>query len=77
MTGVAISAADIEFGNKDGITGAVKFDLGAGEGVTYEFDFARGPHIALIAELQRAVDLYPRRLLRQELQDQLGITLNR
>jgi hypothetical protein len=28
MNGVAISAADIEFGDSDGITGAVKFDLG-------------------------------------------------
>jgi hypothetical protein len=44
--------------------------------VTYEFDFARGPHIALIDELRRAVHLYPRRLLRQELHDQLGITLD-
>jgi hypothetical protein len=44
--------------------------------VTYEFDFARGPHIALIDELQRAVHLYPRRQLRQELHDQLGITLD-
>jgi hypothetical protein len=44
--------------------------------VTYEFDFARGPHIALMDELQRAVQLYPRRLLRQELRDQLGITLD-
>jgi hypothetical protein len=52
------------------------YDVFAHGCVTYEFDFARGPHIALIDELQRAVDLYPRRLLRQELQDQLGITLN-
>ena len=52
------------------------YDVFANGCVTYEFDFARGPHIALIDELQRAVDLYPRRLLRQELHDQLGITLN-
>jgi hypothetical protein len=44
--------------------------------VTYEFDFARGPHIALIDELLRAVHLYPRRQLRQELHDQLGIRLD-
>ena len=52
------------------------YDVFAGGCVTYAFDFARGPHIALIDELQRAVDLYPRRLLRQELRDQLGITLD-
>jgi hypothetical protein len=51
-------------------------DVFANGCVTYEFDFARGPHIALIDELQRAVQLYPRRLLRQELRDQLGITLD-
>jgi hypothetical protein len=44
--------------------------------ITYEFDFTRGPHIALIDELQRAVQLYPRRLLRQELRGELGITLD-
>jgi hypothetical protein len=52
------------------------YDVFAQGCVTYDFDFARGPHIALIDELQRAVDLYPRRLLRQELRDQLGITLD-
>jgi hypothetical protein len=51
------------------------YDLFAGGCVTYEFDFARGPHIALVDELQRAVQLYPRRLLRQELRDDLGLTL--
>jgi hypothetical protein len=52
------------------------YDVFVGGCVTYEFDFARGPHIALIDELQRAVHLYPRRQLRQELHDQLGITLD-
>jgi hypothetical protein len=51
-------------------------DVFANGCVTYEFDFARGPHITLIDDLQRAVQLYPRRLLRQELRDQLGITLD-
>jgi hypothetical protein len=41
----------------------------------YEFDFARGPHIALIDELERTVRLYPRRELRQRLRDDLGIDL--
>jgi hypothetical protein len=52
------------------------YDVFANGCVTYEFDFARGPHITLIDELQRAVQLYPRRLLRQELREQLGITLD-
>jgi hypothetical protein len=44
--------------------------------VTYEFDFERGPHIALVDELLRAVRLYPLRQLRQELEDDLGVTLD-
>ena len=44
--------------------------------VTYEFDFERGPHIALVDELLRTVRLYPRRQLRQELEDQLGVKLD-
>jgi hypothetical protein len=52
------------------------YDVFADGCVTYEFDFARGPHITLIDELQRAVQLYPRRLLRQELRDRLSITLD-
>jgi hypothetical protein len=52
------------------------YDVFADGCVTYEFDFARGPHIALVDELQRAVQLYPRRQLRQELRDDLGVTLD-
>lgn len=52
------------------------YDVFADGCITYQFDFARGPHIALIDEMQRAVQLYPRRVLRQELHDQLGITLD-
>lgn len=52
------------------------FDVFAHGCVTYDFDFARGPHIALLDELQTAVQLYPRRLLRQQLRDDLGITLD-
>ena len=44
--------------------------------VTYEFDFERGRHVALVDELLRAVQLYPRRQLRQELEDELGLTLD-
>jgi hypothetical protein len=50
INGVAIAAQDIEFGDQDGIIGAVKFDIGAGEGVTYEFDSNRLPvygHLAI------------------------------
>jgi hypothetical protein len=43
--------------------------------VTYAFDFERGPHIALVDDLLRMVQLYPLRQLRQELEDELGITL--
>lgn len=50
------------------------YDVFADGCVTYEFDVARGPHITLIDELLRAVHLYPRRLLCQELRDQFGIT---
>lgn len=52
------------------------YDVFADGCVTYTFDFARGPHIALLDELQTAVGLYPRRLLRQQLQEDLGITLD-
>jgi hypothetical protein len=52
------------------------YDVFADGCVTYEFDFATGPHITLIDEMQRAVRLYSRRLLRQELYDEIGITLD-
>ncbi len=40
----------IEFGDKDGITGAIKFDYGGGEGISYAFDSNRAPvygHLAV------------------------------
>jgi hypothetical protein len=52
------------------------YDVFAGGCVIHEFDFARGPHIALVDEMERAVQLYPRRQLRQELRAELGITLD-
>jgi hypothetical protein len=52
------------------------YDVFAKGCVTYDFDFARGPHIALLDELEQAVRLYPRRLLRQQLHHDLGITLD-
>jgi hypothetical protein len=51
-------------------------DVFPGGCVTYEFDFARGPHIVLADEMQAAIDLYPRRQLRQELRADFGITLD-
>lgn len=52
------------------------YDVFAEGCVVYDLDFPRGRHIALVDELQQAVQLYPRRQLRQELQDDLGITLD-
>jgi hypothetical protein len=52
------------------------YDVFARGCVTYEFDFERGPHIALVDEMLRAVQLYPRRQLRQELDDDLGVSLD-
>jgi hypothetical protein len=60
----------------DGITPAYRgtvFDVFPGGCVTYRFDFERGPHIALMDELLASVQLHPRRVLRQELLDQLGV----
>jgi hypothetical protein len=52
------------------------YDVFADGCVTYEFDFVRGPHIALIDELESMVRLYPRRELRQRLRDELGVRLD-
>lgn len=52
-------------------------DVFPGGCVTYAFDFARGPHIALMEELQAGVGLFSRRQLRLELRDQLGVELDR
>jgi hypothetical protein len=51
-------------------------DVFPGGCVRYRFDFARGPHIALMEELGDAVGLFSRRELRLELQDQLGLELD-
>lgn len=52
------------------------YDVFPGGCVVTTFDFARGPHIALVDELDGALGLYPRRQLRQELRDQLGVELD-
>lgn len=51
-------------------------DVFPGGCVTAVFDFERGPHVALVTEMQEAVGLYSRRQLRQELNAELGITLD-
>lgn len=51
------------------------FDVFPGGCVTYRFDFERGPHIALMADLQAAVGFLARRQLRLELSRRLGVEL--
>jgi hypothetical protein len=52
------------------------FDVFPGGCVTYGFDFERGAHIELLDELEQAVDLFSRRELRQQLDEELGIMLD-
>jgi hypothetical protein len=51
-------------------------DVFPGGCVTYRFDFARGPHLALMEELFTTVDLLPRRQLRLELRQDLDLELD-
>jgi hypothetical protein len=51
-------------------------DVFPGGCVTYRFDFARGPHLALMEELLASVDLLPRRQLRLELRRDLDLELD-
>ena len=51
-------------------------DVFPGGCVVSSYDFERGAHIPLVTELQRAVDLYSRRQLSQQLHADLGITLD-
>ncbi|MDQ3897350.1 MAG: hypothetical protein M3326_08955 [Actinomycetota bacterium] len=51
-------------------------DAFAGGCVTYRFDFARGPHIALMEQLGAAVGLFSRRELSLDLHHQLGVDLD-
>ena len=51
-------------------------DVFAGGCVTYTFDFARGPHIALMEQLTATVGLFSRRELGVEVHDQLGVDLD-
>ena len=50
VNGAAIAAEDLVYGDIDGIIGAIKFDIGGGEGVVFEFDSNRAPvygHLAV------------------------------
>jgi hypothetical protein len=52
------------------------YDVFPGGCVSYRFDFARGPHIALMAQIQSIVGLVARTDLRRELRDRLGLELD-
>lgn len=51
------------------------YDEFPGGCVTYTFDFERGPHIALMAELESAVGFVPRAELANSLRHQLEVEL--
>lgn len=53
-----------------------RHDVFAGGCLSYEFDFDRGPHIALMEELEQAIDLLPRRELRLVVRRDLGLELD-
>jgi hypothetical protein len=53
-----------------------RFDVFPGGCVSYRFRFERGPHISLMDELDRAVELYSRRQLRQDLRADLDLELD-
>lgn len=52
------------------------YDVFPGGCVTYRFDFARGRHIGLMADLQAAVGFVSRQQLRRELRSELGVRLD-
>jgi len=51
-------------------------DVFPGGCVEAAYDLERGPHVALFADLQRVLGLYPRIELRQRLADDLDLTLD-
>lgn len=51
------------------------YDVFPGGCVIYTFDYQRGPHIALVAELESAVGFVPRAELANALRHQLGVEL--
>ena len=51
-------------------------DIFPGGCVSYRFDFERGAHMALMAQLQSIVGFVPRQQLRLDVQRQLGVRLD-
>ena len=51
------------------------YDVFPGGCVTYRFDFQRGPHIALLADLESSVGFVTRAELDRALRDRLGVDL--
>jgi hypothetical protein len=51
-------------------------DLFPGGCIESRYDFERGPHVALITDLQRAIGISSRRQLRQDLERDLGVQLD-
>jgi hypothetical protein len=52
------------------------YDVFPGGCVSYQFDFERGPHIALMAQLNSTVGFIARQQLRLDLQRHLGVRLD-
>lgn len=51
-------------------------DVFPGGCIVARYDFERGPHVVLVTQLQQAVDVYSRRLLRQVLLHDLDVVLD-
>ncbi len=52
------------------------FDVFPGGCVISTYDFVRGPHVALVTEMQQAIGLFSRRELRQGIDADLGVRLD-
>jgi hypothetical protein len=52
------------------------YDVFPGGCVSYRFDFERGAHVPLMAQLQSIVGFVPRQQLRLDVQRQLGVRLD-
>lgn len=51
-------------------------DVFPGGCVVTGYDFARGPHVALVTDLRRIVGLVSRREVRQRVEDEIGVKLD-
>jgi hypothetical protein len=52
------------------------YDVFPGGCVSYRFDFERGAHVPLMAQLQSIVGFVPRQQLRLDVQRQFGVRLD-